>query len=283
MVFKKGNISWNKGILEKEYKKKLYHKKCPVCNKKFVHKDIRQKFCSRKCYLDLNIIPVKYKICKFCGKKFLENKKHRMIKFCSRGCAIKNNWKSGSYPKYIQKLMGRNGGIARIGKIRVERIKKICPICKKEFSHVPNYARQVDYCSVHCAAVERRKYRIFPKKDTTIEVKIQEHLSFLHLEYFTHKYISDITHGYQCDILIPKQETEGVIISQKTIIECDGCYFHFCSICNKNKEPTKKQLEQMERDKLRTQELLDKGYKVIRLWEHNIKPMELKEFQNMLL
>jgi hypothetical protein len=134
---------------------KMYNKVCKFCNKSFLHKDNRQKFCSRKCYLELNIVPLKNKICKFCGNKFLGNKEHRNVKFCSRSCAIKNNWKNGSYPKEIQKIMGINGGIKRQGKNRKERIKKICTICNKEFSHVPNYARQVDCCSYKCAARSR--------------------------------------------------------------------------------------------------------------------------------
>ena len=70
---------------------------------------------------------------------------------------------------------------------------------------------------------------IIPFKDTSIEVKIQNFLSLLHLEFMTHKYISEITHKYRCDIFIPEQEG----ISQKIIIECDGCYWHGCEFCNK--------------------------------------------------
>jgi len=122
---------------------------------------------------------------------------------------------------------------------------------------------------------ELRKNTIIPKKDTSIEVKIQNFLTELHLEFYAHKYL-DIKHGYQCDVYIPKQETEGVIITKKTIIECDGCYFHNCPICKpKIREYT---LKQVERDKIRTKELQEKGYKVIRLWEHEIKKMNPKKF-----
>ncbi len=124
-----------------------------------------------------------------------------------------------------------------------------------------------------------RKTFVLPKKDTSIEVKIQNLLSLLHIEFFTHKYMN-IKYGYQCDILIPKQETEGVIIPQKTIIECDGCFFHACPIC-KNKEYywTKKR---KKIDKLRTKELQEKGFRVIRLWEHEIKVMELNDLRNKI-
>ncbi len=129
---------------------------------------------------------------------------------------------------------------------------------------------------------ERRKKMIFPLKDTKIEVKIQDFLTALKIEFVTHKYMN-INKGYQCDILIPEQETEGVIIPQKTIIECDGDYFHM----NPNKFKAndkcfKKGMTAKERWKLddsRTKQLIEKGFRVIRLWEHEIKKMEVNDLR----
>lgn len=123
---------------------------------------------------------------------------------------------------------------------------------------------------------DKRKLRVMPMKDTKIEVKIQNYLKVLHIEFITHYYISEITHSYQCDILIPAQE--GII--QKTIIECDGCFWHCCSVCNtKLLEWNKKRNEV---DKLRTQELIESGYRVIRLWEHEIKIMQIEDLKEKL-
>lgn len=121
--------------------------------------------------------------------------------------------------------------------------------------------------------------QIFPTKDSKIELRIQELLSLLHLEYFTHKYISEITHAYQCDIFIPVQKG----INQKTIIECDGCYWHKCPICSKNIIENKRILNQPELDKARTKELQEQGYRVIRLWEHEIKVININKFKEMLI
>ena len=120
---------------------------------------------------------------------------------------------------------------------------------------------------------EWRKNLILPKKDTSIEVKIQDFLKLLHVEFMAHYYISEITHSYQCDILIP---------STKTIIECDGDYFHGNPIFYSEEELSKKQKEQRQRDSIRTKELIEKGYKIIRLWEHDINKMELKDFKKKL-
>lgn len=120
---------------------------------------------------------------------------------------------------------------------------------------------------------EARSKQIIIMKNSSIECKIQNMLKELHTNFLTQYYISDITHKYRCDIFIPKQEE----INQKIVIECDGCYFHGCSICP-NMKNTRVQ-EQILRDKIRTEELVSKGFKVIRLWEHQIKAMELNDLK----
>jgi len=120
---------------------------------------------------------------------------------------------------------------------------------------------------------EARAKRIMPFKDSSIEIKIQNFLTQLHIEYYTHKYISEITHSYQCDIFVPVQK----VIHTKMIIECDGCFFHACKRCNK------KFIEWAEKrrklDRKRTKELIEKGFKVIRLWEHDIRVMSINDFK----
>ena len=95
---------------------------------------------------------------------------------------------------------------------------------------------------------ERRAKQIFPVKDTTIEVKIQNFLKELKIEFFTHQYMK-IEHGYQCDIFIPEQKG----IERKTIIECFGDYWHKIPYGN----PV---------DSLRCQELREQGYRVLVFW-----------------
>lgn len=126
---------------------------------------------------------------------------------------------------------------------------------------------------------ETRKTQIFPSKDTSIELKIQSFLTQLHIEFFTHKYISEINNAYQCDIFIPKQ----IGINQKTIIECDGDYWHGNINQYSIEKLSKRIKEQIQLDKERTAQLKEAGYKVIRLWEHEIKIMELDSFKEVIL
>ncbi len=107
---------------------------------------------------------------------------------------------------------------------------------------------------------QARAKQIFPIKDTKIEVKIQMFLKELGYEFFTHQYMKEIEHGYQCDILIP---------SMNLVIECDGVYWHKYPIGNNI-------------DHIRTKELLEKGFKVLRLWEKEINVMNIIQFKGRL-
>ncbi|MEK6881781.1 MAG: DUF559 domain-containing protein [Nanoarchaeota archaeon] len=105
-----------------------------------------------------------------------------------------------------------------------------------------------------------RAIQITPLKDTSIEVKIQNYLKELKINFFTHQYIKEIEHGYQCDILVPYMNL---------VIECDGDYWHKYPIGN-------------ELDHIRTKELIEKGFKVLRLWEFEINQMSLDKFKEKL-
>lgn len=111
-----------------------------------------------------------------------------------------------------------------------------------------------------------RDKQIFPKKDTSIEIKIQNYLKQLGIEFYTHYHIKEIEHSYQCDILIPAQEG----ITRKTIIECFGNYWHVY--------PYGRDI-----DTIRTKELLKQGYRVLVFWENEIKVMQLNDLKHNLI
>ena len=94
----------------------------------------------------------------------------------------------------------------------------------------------------------KRLYQKILKKDTLPETIIQNILTKNNIPFTKHKPITDIKHKYQCDIFI----------EPNIIIECDGDYWHNYP----NLRPI---------DKIRTRELQEKNYVVIRLWEKDIK------------
>jgi very-short-patch-repair endonuclease len=119
-------------------------------------------------------------------------------------------------------------------------------------------------------ARERRQKQVFPIKDTKIEVKIQDYLKQLGIEFETHKYIP-IQLGYQTDIFIP---------SKNLIIECDGDYWHGNTKLFDFRIMPQHVKEQIPLDFERTNQLEEKGFKVLRLWENEIKKMSIDEFKN---
>ena len=121
--------------------------------------------------------------------------------------------------------------------------------------------------------IARRAKQIFPIKDTSIEIKLQQFLTQLGIEFFTHTYRKEIKHGYQCDIWIP---------SKNLVIEADGDYWHGNPDIYSKEQLNEMQIKQQERDNVRTKELLEKGFKVLRLWESEIKEMTVDDFQNKI-
>lgn len=106
-----------------------------------------------------------------------------------------------------------------------------------------------------------RAKQIFPFLDTKIEVKIQNFLTQLNIEFKRHKPILDIEHCYNCDIYIP---------SLNMVIEADGDYWH--------QYPNGNNIDHIRNDELKV-----KGYNVLRLWERDIKVMSLNDFKEKLL
>ncbi|MFH0701351.1 MAG: NUMOD3 domain-containing DNA-binding protein [Candidatus Woesearchaeota archaeon] len=118
-------------------------------------------------------------------------------------------------------------------------------------------------------AKERRAKQVFPLKDSLPEIKIQHFLKQLGIIFLAHKLITKIEHSYQCDIFIP---------SMNLIIEVDGDYWHGNISNSRFKTLNKPQIATKELDFIRTKELIEKGFNVLRLWESEIKKMNLQEF-----
>jgi DNA mismatch endonuclease (patch repair protein) len=118
---------------------------------------------------------------------------------------------------------------------------------------------------------EKRSKQIIPQKDTSIEIKIQEGLKKLNIPFETHKVIERFI---QCDIFI----------EPNIVIFADGCWWHGCEQCHdKNKflrfELGKKILLRKTVDNMIGIKLMNKGFKVLRFWEHDIK----KNFEDKVL
>ena len=192
----------------------------------------------------------------------------------------------GKKRKPLTKEHKKNISLAGKGRIVTEETRKKLSIAnsnpsqkiRKRISEA-NKGRKKSKKEIEKIKIARAK-QILPFKDTKIEIKIQNFLKLLGIEFFTHQYMKQIKHAYQCDVLIP---------AMNLVIECDGDFIHCNPIkysSNFVRYPNSKNNQPAhviwERDKIRTKELIEKGYKVLRLWESEIRKMSLDNFKDKM-
>lgn len=89
-------------------------------------------------------------------------------------------------------------------------------------------------------------------------------------------------------------EVEGipdfVFIKERVAIFVDGCFWHGCPECNRplpktNKEYWKKKIgRNIERDKINREKLTSDGWKVMNIWEHELrKDLSLEPIVNRIM
>lgn len=183
-----------------------------------------------------------------------------------RGKKHTDEWKENLRKRLLGKTYEEIYGVEKAAEMKLKRRNyKLGEIQRKKISETlrghEGWFKGKKHREESIAKIkEARKRQIVPVVDTSIEVKIQNYLRELKVDFLTHQYIKDIEHSYQCDILIP---------SMDLIIECDGIHWH--------KYPIGKEI-----DHVRTSELLAKGFKVLRLWETEIKNISIEEFRRKI-
>jgi len=231
-----------------------------------------------------------YKMSEEHKRKIGESNKIALKKFYNENPTYKSpgGFKKGHIPPFKNKKMCKESrikmSIARKGKTyeefygevlgKIMKEKRVLQLKQRKHSQetknkirnshigLPSARRGQKLPLEHIQKIkEARKYQILPMKDTSIEIKIQNYLKELGITFFTHQYIKEIKHGYQCDILIP---------SMNLVIECDGNHWHNYPMDN-------------ELDIIRNKELREKGYKILRFWENEIKVMKIEYFKNKLV
>jgi DNA mismatch endonuclease (patch repair protein) len=116
----------------------------------------------------------------------------------------------------------------------------------------------------------KRLNRVFPTKDTSIEVKLQNVLSSNGIIYQKHKNVENMC---QPDIFI----------EPNICIFADGCYWHTCPQCFSDRNKwTNQQRYVYAKDIFQTQGLINKKYVVLRFWEHEINSDTARILQTIL-
>jgi G:T-mismatch repair DNA endonuclease (very short patch repair protein) len=242
-VWNKGKSSWSKGRhLSEEHRKKIgLANKGKTCRKGYHHsQETKDKLRVKKLGTFNPMYGKKHSI------KWKENQK----------LIARNNPNYGMRNKHHNEITRSRITNKLIGIKQSEESKRKRSSTLKQYylNHKHNRLGK----DMPQSYLEWRKHFVLPKKDTSIEVKIQNYLKQLGVEFLTHQYIKDIEHGYQCDILIP---------SKKCVIECFGDYWHSYPLSRKI-------------DIIRCQELRNSGYKVLVFWENEIRVMEVEDLRN---
>lgn len=243
-------------------------KKCEYCGKEFKTYCRRSKYCSRDCR-NKSMEKREFRICKNCGKKFEVRPSDRKI-FCSIECYRRWN-RGGNQPQYKK------------------RLEKICLICGEKFYVQPHAVNQI-YCSKKCADIGKKKiigegHPLFKKIrircdncgreyfEKPAKIKSYKHhfcsrrclgiYQILHqsnpsnIEKRLADYLIENKISFICQFRYEKGIAD-FFIKPNLIVEVDGDYWH--------------NLPKVKiRDKKQTKFLESKGYKVLRLWEHEIK------------
>lgn len=103
---------------------------------------------------------------------------------------------------------------------------------------------------------EKRLHQVFPFKDTSIEISLQNALTKNGISFEKHKSIMG-----QPDIFI----------EPNICVFIDGCYWHGCEKCYDKNKMNNMQRARIVKDKIIMCNLINEGYIVIRFWEHDIK------------
>lgn len=124
---------------------------------------------------------------------------------------------------------------------------RIGSTCLNSFQSDKQRCKHCGFIRRSIASKKSRLKKIFPKKDTSIEITLQHKLVQLGINFEKHK---------------PIVGQPDLFIAPNICIFADGCYWHKCEKCGFGIG--------REHDKLVTSELEKQGYEVLRFWEHDI-------------
>ncbi len=236
-AFKKGYIPWNKGQKMPEISGKNHHmygkKQTPETIKK-ISESLRGNTPWNK------------------GRTGVYSKEHLQQMSQSMKGNIPWNKGGGKYTKV---------SIENISKAQKKRFEKDIPWNKgqkmPEISgkNHHRYGKKHSLESIEKIRIARQKQK-FPLIDSKPEKIIQIALSLEGIQYQKHKNFKMKSGSYH---------VVDIFIEPNICIEIDGCYWHSCKQCGYDYPP------RIEKDKLINKSLKLQGYKVIRIWEHEIK------------
>lgn len=239
---------------------------CSGCKKQFSVRPYLQRksnYCSIKCYLDSSHRKEK-RICKICQKEF--SVKRYLVRqgfgiYCSKTCQFE------SYPKRIGKACLQCGKEIKVQPAKIDKTKFCSKKCKDSFER--NYTLSVcrkcgekfelpmsdlnrgrgNFCSYRCFLTYRGP--------STLEEKMERSLRFAGI-------------NFDREVKFKRFHADFLIKKAKTVIECDGEYWHTG-------------FEKEERDKRKEEFLKSLGYRVLRFSGRSINKFSERDLAQKVL
>ena len=229
--------------------RRLKPRPCPTCGASFVPPNGRERHCSNACAAkQRKKRPTK---CKQCGASFVRHgtKPHP---YCSHACYI-------AAVNERRQTLGRQPG----------KVERVCSSCGEAFYRYPSQLKGPGYpayCSRACHAAaqvgERPKhFDVYFTSDapaTKIETATYQALEELGIAFDRQRYLGP----FRVDAYIP---------DSKMVIECLGDYWHSNPRRFPNGPVSVPQKEIAVRDQTRRMWLKDHGFRLVELWECDIK------------
>lgn len=256
------------------------------------------KYCSRECEYTHKTYPKRkgiFKNCVLCGTEFYVCLCHSERMFCSHDCYSKDKL-GKKYPeretgKIVQCLQcgvdvykkkchldGRDNFCSReCLNIYQGRNKShyICKICQKEFR--ASKSRKRIYCSLNCRDndPDKKLQLINQNKELNKSIKPTK------IEVIGYNLLTELNIHYDKQYMIDNKFCVDCFIQKyNLIIQFDGDYWHGYKADILNTEPRIKKRMQLD---ISQDEYAKKcGYKVLRLWEHDIKILTANKLSKLI-
>ena len=92
--------------------------------------------------------------------------------------------------------------------------------------------------------------------------------------------------GWKKNVSTIVGKPDAVFPEERVIVFVDGCFWHGCPICNRKLPETNREYwvqkigRNVERDRINTRLLIEDGWQVIRIWEHQMRnPADRREIR----
>ena len=119
------------------------------------------------------------------------------------------------------------------------------PQTKKEHQHMIDMRKNLT-----SEQAKQNRSHLTPYFDSSIEKAVRKELQKRKVKFQKHVHVGGVLH--QVDLFF----------KPRLIVELDGCYWHKCSKCGFGKG--------RDRDKLLNKQYQKKGFRILRIWEHDI-------------